>query len=146
MTDSFLPYRCNRLPPQKLPAKTLPLDQLNIDSTKAFQIANKTANGSNIGFDSANYLLRVHKDNAAPVWTLTLLDQKKNTVGIVNIMASSGKVLNNIWYRPGTEKYTEQNERTAIDEIKDLWFRGVDSVSKGFKKLDKKIGDKLNRN
>lgn len=135
----------SRDPEQPLPSTSLPLEKLNIDSSKAFQIANQTATRSNIGFDSVSYLLRVHKNNPAPVWTLTLVDQNKKIVGIVHIIASSGKVLNKTWYRPGSPEYTELNERTATDEIADLWSRGVSSVSKGFKKIDRKIGEKLNR-
>lgn len=135
----------SREPEQPLPTTSLPLEKLSIDSTKAFIIANQTASGNNIGFDSVSYLLRVHKNNPAPVWTLTLVDQNKKIVGIVHIIASSGKVLSKTWYRPGSAEYTELNERTATDEIADLWSRGVSSVSKGFKKLDKKIGQKLNR-
>lgn len=135
----------SRNPEQKLPLTALPLNLLNIDSSKAFQIANQTAAKSSIGFDSISYLLRMHSTNQSPVWTLTLSDQKNNTVGIVHILASTGKLLNKTWFRPGTSEYTRLNERTATDEIKDIWNRGVDSVSKGFNKLDKKIGEKLNR-
>lgn len=136
----------SRNPEQKLPLTALPLNLLNVDSSKAFQIANQTATKSNIGFDSISYLLRIHNTNKSPIWTLTLIDQKSNTVGIIHISASSGKLINKTWFRPGTNEYTQLNERTATDEIKDIWNRGVDSVSKGFNKLDKKIGEKLNRN
>ena len=64
-------------PEQPLPSAPLPLTQLNIDSPRAFQIANKAANSHNIGFDSVNYLLRIHHTSPAPVWTLTLVDQQK---------------------------------------------------------------------
>lgn len=132
-------------PEHHLPSIVIPLNQLNTDSNKAFQIANQAASRSNIGFDSISYLLRVHSTSASPVWTLTLIDQQKNIVGIVHIVASTGKLLNRTWYRPGSPEYTQLNEHTATDEIKDLWSRGVSSVSKGFKKIDKKIGEKLKR-
>jgi len=135
----------SRDPEQKLPDTALPLTLLNIDSSKAFQVANQAAAKSAVGFDSISYLLRMHSTNQSPVWTLTLIDQKRNTVGIVHILASTGKLLNKTWFRPGTTEYTQLNEHTATDEIKDIWNRGVDSVSKGFNKLDKKIGKKLNR-
>lgn len=131
-------------PEQRMPSKAMPLDQLNIDSKAAFQTANRTAAKSQIGFDSINYLLRIQPNGSTPVWTLTLLDQQKNTVGIIFISASSGKLLSKKWYHPGTAEYTQINSRTATDEIKNIWNKSINSVSKGFKKLDKKIGEKLN--
>lgn len=131
---------------QKLPSVVLPLTQLNIDSDKAFKTANQAANSGRVGFDSISYLLRIHSSNSPPVWTLTLTDQQKKTVGTLLISASTGKLLSKIWYRPGTPDYTQVNSRSATDDIKELWTRGVDSVSRGFQKLDKKIGEKLNRN
>lgn len=133
-------------PEQNMPASTLPLSQLNTDSTKAFKTANRAANNSNIGFDSINYLLRIHHTSPSPVWTLTLLDQQKKTVGIVFVSASTGKLISKKWFRPGTLEYTEVNDRSATEEIKNIWNKGVNSVSKGFQKLDKKIGEKMNRN
>ncbi|NOY00723.1 MAG: hypothetical protein GXP30_13490, partial [Verrucomicrobia bacterium] len=51
----------SRDPKQPLPSTPLPLKKLDVDSTKAFQIANQSASASNVGFDSISYLLRVHK-------------------------------------------------------------------------------------
>lgn len=133
-------------PDPNLPTATLPLDQLNTDSKKAFITANRAASNSNIGFDSVNYLLRIHHTSPSPIWTLTLLDQQKNTVGIIFVSASSGKMLSKKWFRPGTPEYTEMNNRSAADDIKNIWNKGVNSVSKGFQKLDKKIEEKMNRN
>lgn len=131
-------------PEQRMPNKAMPLDQLNIDSKAAFHTANRTAAKSQIGFDSINYLLRIQSNGTAPVWILTLLDQQKHTVGIILISASSGKLLSKKWYHPGTVEYTQINSRSATDEIKNIWNKSINSVSKGFKKLDQKIGEKLN--
>ncbi len=133
-------------PDENLPSAPLPLARLSTDSSKAFQTANRAANNSSIGFDSINYLLRIHNTSPSPIWTLTLVDQQKNTVGIIFVSASTGKLISKKWFRPGTVEYKEVNERNASDEIKNIWNKGVNSVSKGFQKLDKKIGDKLNRN
>ncbi|MCF6314317.1 MAG: hypothetical protein L3J39_17850 [Verrucomicrobiales bacterium] len=132
-------------PEQRMPTKAMPLDRLNIDSEAAFQTANRTAAKSHIGFDSINYLLRIQPNGSTPVWTLTLIDQQKKIVGVIFISASSGKLLSKKWYHPGTVEYTEINSRSAADELKNIWNKSINSVSKGIKKLDKKIGEKLNK-
>jgi hypothetical protein len=132
-------------PDQNLPSVPLPLAQLNFDSADAFRIATQAAVKGGIGFDSVNYLLRIHSTNPSPVWTLTLLDQQKNTVGIVFVSVSTGKLAGTKWYRPGSQEYIEVNSTSASDEIKDIWNRGVSTVSRGIQKLDKKIEKKLGR-
>jgi len=136
----------SRDPDQSLPSVPLPLAQLNVDSADAFRIATQAAIKGGIGFDSVNYLLRIHSTNPSPVWTLTLLDQQQNIVGIVFVSVSTGKLTGTKWYRPGSQEYIEINSNSATDEIKDLWNRGVSTVSQGIKKLDKKIEKKLGRN
>ncbi len=135
----------SREPDQRLPSVPLPLPRLNVDSADAFRIATQAAVKAGIGFDSANYLLRIHSTNPSPLWTLTLLDQQQNIVGVVFVSVSSGKVTGKKWYRPGSQEYVDINSTSAKDEIKDLWNRGVSTVSRGFQKLEKKIEKKLGR-
>lgn len=65
---------------------------LNLDSDGAFSVAETEARNANIGFFSADYLLR-RGDNGGPVWTLELLDQDKNSIGAITISAKTGAVI-----------------------------------------------------
>jgi len=72
---------------------TINMGMVRIDSDAAFQIANKQAVKANVGFDSADYALRMDLNSGRPVWVLTLNDQAHRTVGTVFISSDSGKVV-----------------------------------------------------
>lgn len=83
------------------PKKTLKLatQAMEIDSSKAFKIANKAAIAASTGFDSLDYSLRPRSDHPAPVWIVNLVDVAGLTVGRVHIAADSGKILRSNWDR-----------------------------------------------
>ena len=114
---------------QDLPHIPLPVRSLRIDSPQAFKIAEQTAQRAGLGFDSLHYQLRCRDLRNEPIWVLNLNDQKKTPVGVLYISAVTGEVLRSIWNRPGTQQYTQVEDRPGFFE----------KMNDGFKSF----GDKL---
>jgi hypothetical protein len=79
--------------------KNLSMKAVQIDSPKAFLIADKSAKKASVSFDSLSYDLKPRSDNGNPVWIVSLADSVGITVGQVHISADSGKVLLSNWDR-----------------------------------------------
>ena len=79
--------------------KNISMKAVRIDSTKAFRIADKSAQKASVGFDSLSYDLKPRSGNGNPVWIVSLVDSGGFTVGEVHISADSGRVLVSNWDR-----------------------------------------------
>jgi hypothetical protein len=73
--------------------------RVNVDSPAAFVSANKEAAEAKIGFDRITFELRGQEFTGMPVWTLRLLNDADEIVGIVSLSAETGKTLRTVWLR-----------------------------------------------
>ena len=72
---------------------SIALARLNVDSDRAFEIANKQAVARRIGFSWVDYTLRANADGGAPMWILRLQNNMGSKVGVVQISAENGSVV-----------------------------------------------------
>jgi hypothetical protein len=73
--------------------KTIDLNQLNLDSDGAYQVAEEEAKKNGVSFGQANYRLTVDSDTGKPLWVVHLLDSQKQGVGIVKVAADNGTLV-----------------------------------------------------
>jgi hypothetical protein len=73
--------------------------RVSVDSPAAFLVANKEAAEAKIGFDRITFELRGQEFTGMPVWTLRLLNDEEEVVGIVSLSAETGKTLRTVWLR-----------------------------------------------
>ena len=73
--------------------KAIRLEDLNLDSSGAFDAANTQARKSRVPFTSLNYSLRVNDASNKPVWDLELINDGGAHVGGVRLAAHDGKLL-----------------------------------------------------
>jgi hypothetical protein len=72
---------------------SIELTRLNLDSDRAFEIANKQAIARRIGFSWVDYTLRANAAGGAPMWILRLHDSMGIKVGVIQISAENGAVI-----------------------------------------------------
>ena len=70
---------------------TLHLQDLNLDSSGAFDAAEAQARKARVRFDSLNYVLQI-SDNGKPAWTLELFNQDGTSIGRMHLAAHDGTV------------------------------------------------------
>ncbi len=95
VTDGGEDY--SRLYPENPPTGFIPLDKLKIDSTLAFEIAEKQARAARMGFNSLNYSLAAMEYATEPVWALDLVDADDDLAGKVFISGETGEVLRTVF-------------------------------------------------
>lgn len=125
------------------------LTRLKIDSDGAFDIANKQAARSRLGFNWVDYTLRANAVSGAPMWILRLYDNMGAQVGVLQISAEDGSILLPLNASRSVRRDEEPEddedsvvqqkiggvigtvggvaERTAI-KVKDATLRGVGTV------------------
>ena len=69
------------------------LTRLNLDSDRAFEIANKQAIAKRLGFSWVDYTLRADAAGGAPMWILRLHNSMGMKVGVIQISAENGTVV-----------------------------------------------------
>jgi hypothetical protein len=72
---------------------SIALARLNVDSDRAFDIANKQAIARKIGFSWVDYTLKASADGGVPLWVLRLQNNMGSNVGVVQISAENGSVV-----------------------------------------------------
>ena len=72
---------------------SIALARLNVDSDRAFEIANKQAVARKIGFSWVDYTLRANAEGGAPLWIVRLQNNMGSKVGVVQISAENGSVV-----------------------------------------------------
>ena len=85
------------------------LTRLNLDSDRAFEIANKQAVAKKVGFSWVDYTLRANAAGGSPTWILRLYSGMGSQVGVIQISAENGSVLAPL--EPGLPPPTEPTER-----------------------------------
>lgn len=73
--------------------KAIRLEDLNLDSSGAFDAANAQARKSRVPFAALDYALRVSDASNKPVWDLELINDAGTHVGGVRLAAHDGKLL-----------------------------------------------------
>lgn len=73
------------------PSAVMSARSLNLDSTGAFDVANKQAAGARLGFHSLRYLLQNRQ--GTPVWLVQLFDPAGAEVGKLEVSAKDGSLL-----------------------------------------------------
>jgi hypothetical protein len=73
--------------------KTIDLNQLNLDSDGAYQVASEEAKKNGASFDKVNYRLSVDSETGKPLWIVRLLDTGREEVGLVKVAADNGTLV-----------------------------------------------------
>jgi hypothetical protein len=97
--------------------KTIDLDQLNLDSDGAYQVAEEEAKKNGVSFGQANYRLTVDSETGKPLWVVHLLDSQKQDVGIVKVAADNGTLVGSSnWANGGSGGLASQGSPPNSDE------------------------------
>ena len=97
--------------------KTIDLDQLNLDSDGAYQVAEEEAKKNGVSFGQANYRLTVDADTGKPRWVVHLLDAQKQDVGIVRVAADNGTLVSSSnWANGGSGGLASQGSPPNPDQ------------------------------
>ncbi len=127
------------LPPAKtrgISGTSLPMHRLNIDSTEAFEIADRAARAARVGFDRAHYQLRCLELSPNAAWFVTLVDPSGNRLGEVSIGASTGTILTQQWFvqplaAPPQPVLPTPPPRSFWERLKGSWTQGSQGVRQG---------------
>jgi hypothetical protein len=142
---------------------TIDTSRLNLDSSGAYALAQQTANGSHVPFNSADYALRAD-DRGNPVWKVTLVRQDGEMAGSIFIGANHGTVtrteglfasgdhdqvaMDQESENPDREPAEEADEDDSSDEgnvverrIKHTFYKVRDDVKRTFFKVRRSFVD-----
>src|SRR5258708_16318866 len=73
--------------------KTIDLNQLNLDSDGAYQVAEEQAKKNGASFNQVSYRLSFDSDTGKPLWVVHLLDSQRGDVGTVKVAADNGTLV-----------------------------------------------------
>jgi hypothetical protein len=97
--------------------KTIDLNQLNLDSDGAYQVAEGEAKKNGVSFGQANYRLSVDPDTGKPLWIVHVLDSQRHDVGIVKVAADNGTLLSSSdWANRGSGGLASQGSPPNSDQ------------------------------
>jgi hypothetical protein len=90
--------------------KTINLNQLNLDSDGAYQVASEEAKKNGASFDRVNYRLSVDRDTGKPTWIVRLVDSQQQEVGVVKVAADNGTLISSAnWVNGGSGELVSRN-------------------------------------
>ena len=69
------------------------MNQLSLDSDGAHTVAEREAKKTAFAYDHASYLLHAGSKAGSPVWEVRLTDEQSGNTALLNITATTGKVL-----------------------------------------------------
>ncbi len=97
--------------------KVIDLNELNVDSDGAYQVAQEEAKKNGTGVAKANYRLSVDPDTGKPAWVVHLLDSQQQEVGIVKVAADNGTLLSSSnWVSGGSGALASQGSPPNSDQ------------------------------
>jgi hypothetical protein len=73
--------------------KTIDLNQLNLDSDGAYQVAEGEAKKNGASFDKVDYRLSADSSAGKPLWVVNLRDSQRQDTGIVKVAADTGALV-----------------------------------------------------
>jgi hypothetical protein len=97
--------------------KTIDLNQLNLDSDGAYQVAQEEAKKNGASFDQVNYRLFIDSDSGKPLWVVHLVDTQQQDVGIVKVAADNGTLVSSSnWTSSGSGGLASQGSSPNPDQ------------------------------
>ena len=97
--------------------KTIDLNQLNLDSDGAYQVAEEEAKKNGVSFGQANYRLSVDSNTGKPLWVVHLVDSQKQDVGMVKVAADKGTLVSSSnWANSGSGGLVSQGTSPNPDQ------------------------------
>lgn len=94
---------------------TIKTSKLNLDSSGAFQVANRVADRSAARFDTASYTLRTD-ERGEPIWVITLHGVNGQPVGTIHINCNRGNVVRTEGLFAGATMQDVQTDRAYVRE------------------------------
>lgn len=99
------------LPGSRGMTPVLELRRLKVDSERVFKIAEGEARKNRISFNHANYELRSLRPDTAPLWTVTMVDDRGDVVGKVDVDSASARILRSVWNPAKVDPAATANQR-----------------------------------
>jgi len=106
------------------PGGTMAASSLKLDSTGAFNTANKQAADSKVGFSAVNY--RLNDLQGVPVWNLRLFDANHLEVAVLGISAKDGAVVSPLRKSKTQGAAVSPSSSTRDDDraVSERWVEG----------------------
>jgi hypothetical protein len=137
---------------------TIKTTRLNLDSSGAFAVANRTADKSNARFARVSYTLRTD-ERGDPVWIITLQSRSSRPVGTIYIGANRGNVTRTEGMFAGATMEDVETDReperdtedeggiigTAKARIRESFRRAQDEARGMFERVRRSFTDFINR-
>jgi hypothetical protein len=97
--------------------KTIDLNQLNLDSDGAYQVAEEEAKKNGASFDKVDYRLSFDSETGKSLWVVHLLDTQRQDVGIVKVAADNGTLISSSsWGNSGSGSLASQGQPPNSDQ------------------------------
>jgi hypothetical protein len=145
-----------RMRPAVGSANTATVDpaKLNLDSSGAYEVANRTADSSHVPFALVSYTLRAD-ERRNPTWIVTLQNQNRHSLGTIYIGANKGTVTRTEGMfqgipadavvedrREGRVEYEERTGDNAImSRVRQTFYRARDDAQNTFKRVRHNFAD-----
>jgi hypothetical protein len=145
-----------RMRPRVGSANTTTIDpaKLNLDSSGAYEVANRTADSSHVPFALVSYTLRTD-ERGNPTWIVTLQNQNRRPLGTIYIGATKGTVTRTQGMfqgipadavvedsREGRVEYEERSGDNAImSRVRQTFYRVRDDAQNTFKRVRHNFAD-----
>jgi hypothetical protein len=150
-----------RMRPAVGSANTATIDpaKLNLDSSGAYEVANRTADSSHVPFALVSYTLRAD-ERGNPTWIVTLQNQNRRPLGAIYIGANKGTVTRTEGMfqgipadavvedrREGRVEYEERTGDNAImSRVRQTFYRARDDAQNTFKRVRHNFADFIRGN
>ena len=137
-------------------ANTATIDpaKLNLDSSGAYEVANRTADSSHVPFALVSYTLRTD-DRGNPTWVVTLQNQNRRPLGTIYIGATKGTVTRTEGMfqgipadavvedrREGRVEYEEHTgDNPIMSRVRQMFYRARDDAQNTFKRVRHNFAD-----
>ena len=143
----------------KANSATIDPAKLNLDSSGAYEVANRTADSSHVPFALVGYTLRTD-ERGNPTWIVTLQNQNRRALGTIYIGATKGTVTRTEGMfqgipadavvedrREGRVEYEERTGDNAImNRVRQMFYRTRDDAQNTFKRVRHNFADFIRGN
>jgi len=143
----------------KVNGATIDPAKLNLDSSGAYEVANRTADSSHVPFALVSYTLRTD-ERRNPLWIVTLQNQNRRSLGTIYIGANNGTVTRTEGMfqgipadavvedrREGRVEYEAHTGDNAImSRVRQMFYRARDDARDTFKRVRHNFADFIRGN
>jgi len=128
-------------------APIMPWRQVRIDSDVAFRTANNAAINARRGFDRVDYRLASPREGGNPRYYMELRDANLMVVGILQIDAVTGAILNQQWPAE-LQRHPGGDRQDAVDwaTVRDEMAKAGRNIGDAFRRMGRSIGDTFRGN